>query len=249
MSRAKGPAFLLVADEAGLRAEWKQALARHGQVRAFTSSDSAARELGSGRRWLAFVVATEADGRALIRFLSRLRRSSPRTPSLVITKEAPRSLEAFGDLGFRWLPEDAPASEARYFLGRALALEVTGNEYVASAVEALGRERALTVKQMELTALSTMDLDRDTLVEGLGVSGNTLKTRVRQLLAAFGEESMETLGKTVLWVALSNASRPSFGGIPGPRGTEMGLGALPSERGAELRPAPKPPRKRRSRRK
>jgi len=243
----KGPAFLLVAPDRERRAQWKELLGRHGEVRAFTSLATAQREATAGHRpFLAFVLDVDEDGRSLLRLLTLLRRSAPRTPGLVVSEGPARSAAALHELGFRSLPRAAPAAEGRYFVGYCLALEVSGNPHVAAAVEALGRSRALTPKQMELTAVSTLDIDRDRLAEGLGVSANTLKTRVRQLLRVHHEESLDALGKSVLRRALELASAMPWGTSPGSVRTPEGRGALPAERGATPRPAP--PKKRRRRR-
>jgi hypothetical protein len=70
------------------------------------------------------------------------------------------------------------------------------------------------------------------LVEGLGVSHNTVKTRIRQLLRIHQEETMDTLGKTVLRAALAHATGAS------PTNVDVNTGAMPAERKALPRPKP-----------
>lgn len=234
MARGKTtPSYLLLAPDPGRRAEWMHRLRRHGAVRAFESVDAAKAEVESSRRpWLSFVVDIDGDGRTIQRLLKTMRRAAPDAPGLLVMETTPRSPEAIEEMGFRFLTRDAPVAEIRYFLGYGLALEVTRDPHIAAAVEQLGRQMALTVKQMELTALAATPLARDTLVEGLGVSHNTVKTRIRQLLRIHQEETMDTLGKTVLRAALAHAT-----GAPA-TSADVNTGAMPADRKALPRPKP-----------
>ncbi len=73
-------------------------------------------------------------------------------------------------------------------------------------LEVMAREHALTPKQIELVAYATTQVERMDLVAKLGVSNNTVKTRVRHLLRTLDEKSLDTLGKTVLRRALERAT-------------------------------------------
>ncbi|MBC7173416.1 MAG: hypothetical protein H5U40_13335, partial [Polyangiaceae bacterium] len=157
---------------------------------------------------------------------------APHAPGLLITEDRPRAPESANDAAFRWLPRSTPVSELRCFIGYSLALEVTQDPDIAAVVEEIGRARGLTVKQMELTALATTPLARDSLIEGLGVSQNTVKTRIRQLLRIHQEDSMDTLGKTVLRAALAHSRGTPWSATRG------GAGAMPTERKALARPGP-----------
>src|SRR5690606_21658930 len=174
----------------------------------------------------------DGDGRTIHRLLKSMRRAAPDAPGLLVMESAPRSPEAIEEVGFRFLTRDAPVAEIRHFLGYGLSLEVTRDPHIAAAVEQMGRQMALTVKQMELTALAATPLARDTLVEGLGVSHNTVKTRIRQLLRIHQEETMDTLGKTVLRAALAHSTGAS------PTNVDVNTGAMPAERKALPRPKP-----------
>lgn len=234
MARGKTtPSYLLLAPDPARQAEWMHRLRRHGAVRAFDSIEAAKAEVESSRRpWLSFIVDIDGDGRSIHRLLKSMRRASPDAPGLLVMETPPRSPEAIEEVGFRFLTRDAPVAEIRYFLGYGLALEVTRDPHIAAAVEQMGRQMALTVKQMELTALAATPLARDTLVEGLGVSHNTVKTRIRQLLRIHQEETMDTLGKTVLRAALAHATGAS------PTNVDVHTGAMPAERKALPRPKP-----------
>ena len=234
MARGKTtPSYLLLAPDAARRAEWMHRLRRHGAVKAFDNLEAAKAEVESARRpWLSFIVDIDGDGRAIQRLLRSMRRAAADAPGLLVMESAPRSPEAIEDAGFRFLTRDAPVAEIRYFLGYGLALEVTRDPHIAAAVEQMGRQMALTVTQMELTALAATPLARDTLVEGLGVSHNTVKTRIRQLLRIHQEETMDTLGKSVLRGALAHATGAS------PTNVDVNTGAMPAERKALPRPKP-----------
>jgi DNA-binding NarL/FixJ family response regulator len=236
MARVKTtPSYLLLAPDPARQADWLHRLRRHGAVRAFDGVESAKNEVESARRpWLSFIVDIDGDGRTIHRLLKSMRRAAPDAPGLLVMESPPRSPEAIEEVGFRFLTRDAPVAEIRYFLGYGLALEVTRDPHIAAAVEQMGRQMALTVKQMELTALAATPLARDTLVEGLGVSHNTVKTRIRQLLRIHQEETMDTLGKAVLRGALAHATGAS------PVNVDVGTGAMPADRKALPRPKPSP---------
>lgn len=227
------PSYLLYAEDDARRAEWTKRLRRHGAVKALGSAAEIQRELERPRpNFISFIVDSEGDGRTIQRILKAMRRSNADAPGLFMSENEPRSPEIIESLGFRHVLRDAPISELRAFLGYGLALEITRDPHIAAAVEQMGRQLSLTVKQMELTALSTMTLSRDELIEGLGVSPNTVKTRIRQLLRIHHEETMDALGKKILRAALAHAtgSSPTMGDAP--------VGALPVERKALARPRP-----------
>lgn len=227
------PSYLLYAEDDTRRAEWTKRLRRHGAVRAFESADEVQRQLERPRpNFISFIVDSEGDGRTIQRILKAMRRANSDAPGLFMSETEPRSPDIIEGIGFRHLLRDAPIGEIRAFLGYGLALEITREPHIASAVEQMGRQLSLTVKQMELTALSAITLSRDELIEGLGVSPNTVKTRIRQLLRIHHEETMDALGKKVLRAALAHAtgSAPVLGEAP--------LGALPVERKALARPRP-----------
>lgn len=88
--------------------------------------------------------------------------------------------------------------------GLERASRVVESPILLAAIEVLAREHGLTAKQTELVAYSTTPVDRVALVEKLGVSTNTVKTRVRHLLRALDEKSLDSLGKLVLRRALDS---------------------------------------------
>lgn len=227
------PSYLLYAEDDARRAEWMRRLRRHGAVKALGSADEIQRELERPRpNFISFIVDSEGDGRTIQRILKAMRRSNADAPGLLMSEAEPRSPEIIEGIGFRHASREAPISELRAFLGYGLALEITRDPHIAAAVEQMGRQLSLTVKQMELTALSTMTLSREELIEGLGVSPNTVKTRIRQLLRIHHEDTMDALGKKVLRAALAHAtgSAAAVGETP--------VGALPVERKALARPRP-----------
>ncbi len=243
MARGKGtPSYLLLATDDARRADWKHRLRRHGAVRACASADAAKAELESSRPWLGFVVDVPRDTKAMHRLLRSMRRASPNTLGLLVTIEPAGDPSAVESAGFRHIDQEASITEVRAFLGHGLALEVTQDDNIAQAVEQLGRDKNLTVKQMELTALAATSLDREALVQGLGVSHNTVKTRIRQLLRLHDEETMDSLGKTVLRLALGIATGQAWN----PSGSR---GAMPKERKAVPRPNPMSAKKKATRRK
>lgn len=95
-----------------------------------------------------------------------------------------------------------PVAEQRVREGIERARTVIATAPVLRVIEAMAIEHGLTPKQVELVAYSTTHADRAELVTKLGVSTNTIKTRVRHLLRTLDEKSLDSLGKTVLRRAL-----------------------------------------------
>lgn len=230
-------AFFLYAPSASRADDWERRLRRHAHVvvirdlAEFTAEDTP--------RWLGCIVDAHHDvdpratrevssTRAVVRMVRTLHEQQPDAPILVTSPSRLPMLP----VAAQWYPSRMPTSEARFFVGKCLALEITRQPLVAEAVETLAREKGLTAKQMELTAVSTLDVPREDLIAGLGVSANTVKTRVRQLLRLHEAESMDQLGKHVLRLAL-DASSPARS-----RGGNWEVGVLPKERGAAPRSKP-----------
>ena len=96
------------------------------------------------------------------------------------------------------------SNEKRVREGLERARRVVESAPLLTVIESIARERGLTAKQTELVAYSTTPVDRAELVTKLGVSTNTVKTRVRHLLRALDEKSLDSLGKRVLRRALES---------------------------------------------
>jgi len=113
--------------------------------------------------------------------------------------------DSIAPASFRSVPVRSTAGERRVSDGVDRAKGIVGSPIVLRAIEMLAREHHLTPKQVELVAYSTTRVDRAELVTKLGVSTNTVKTRVRHLLRALEEKSLDSLGKTVLRRAIDDA--------------------------------------------
>jgi len=237
-------AFLVVANRVRAR-RLEARLASHALTEVVSSLTEARPLLRTHERWLGWWINGLRDPDALAALWRA--RTPGCTPPVLLISDARSELEV-ATLPHRWLPKSAPRAEERYFLGYCLAYEVTGRELVAAAVENLGREHELTARQMELAAISTLPQGRDDILRRLGVSPNTLKTRVRLLLRVLQHDTLDSLGKTVLRSARDLAPAPSA-----PHGVPLHVlrppqaGLLPAERLLrELPPAvaEEPPRKR-----
>lgn len=106
-------------------------------------------------------------------------------------------------------PSRSTSGDRRVRDGIDRAKGIIASPILLRAIESLAREHGLTPKQVELVAYSTTDVDRVELVTKLGVSTNTVKTRVRHLLRTLDEKSLDSLGKTVLRRALDGLDAPS----------------------------------------
>lgn len=206
MTEVTNARFLLLAPEKNTRDYYKDRLATFGSVKASRTAESARREVDRAKAgYTALLVAVEADTRPVQRLIQAMRKQAPAAPILVITDEAPRGAKQYAAQTVRTATDAESADELRFFTGAAVALAQTENAAITQAVEKLARDHAMTVKQMQLTALSTTDIEREALIEGLGVSQNTVKTRIRHLLRMHDVETLDGLGKRVLRDALARA--------------------------------------------
>jgi hypothetical protein len=74
------------------------------------------------------------------------------------------------------------------FAAYVLAKHYTQIESVAEVIRDLAHEHNLTVKQSELVIVHCLDVSRRDILARLGISENTLKTRIRLLARVFGAE-------------------------------------------------------------
>jgi hypothetical protein len=87
-----------------------------------------------------------------------------------------------------------------------LAKHYTQIESVAEVVRELAFEHDLTVKQSELVIVHTLDVSRRDILARLGISENTLKTRIRLLAKVFGAEAgMSEVAQRILRKAAMSA--------------------------------------------
>lgn len=206
MTEVTNARFLLLATDKVAGKTWKDHLGAFGTVRATRAADSARRELSRARAgFTALLVDMDVDTRPVQRLIQAMRAQAPAAPILLVTAEPARAAAQLRRQGVRQAVRGQASEEARYFLGAAVALAQTENPAIAQAIEGLGRDHEMTVKQMQLTALSTTDIDREALIDGLGVSQNTVKTRIRHLLRMHEVATLDGLGKRVLRDALARA--------------------------------------------
>lgn len=221
------PAFLVVATRGSARRLGTR-LATHALTQVVSSGAAARPLLRTHERWLGWWIDGVGDQQELAALWRA--RAPGSTPPVLVVSDARPELDV-ATLPHRWLPRSAPRAEERYFLGYCLAYEVSGRGLVAAAVENLGREHELTARQMELTAIATLPQGRDHILRGLGVSPNTLKTRVRQLLRVLQHDTLDGLGKTVLRAALDLAPVPATPhGVPLHVSRPPAAGLLPAQR-------------------
>jgi FixJ family two-component response regulator len=97
-----------------------------------------------------------------------------------------------------------PVAEADLlgFVQRAIAFERVPQRRLGRVIDELAREAALTPHEVEIVASALADIPRPALRKQLGISENTLKTRVRILLGKTGHTSLGALAKQLLREAL-----------------------------------------------
>jgi hypothetical protein len=93
-----------------------------------------------------------------------------------------------------------------------LAKHYTQIESVAEVVRELAFEHDLTVKQSELVIVHTLDVSRRDILGRLGISENTLKTRIRLLAKVFGAEA--GMSEVALRILRKAAMSPDERGRP-----------------------------------
>lgn len=197
------PGFLLVTADEGLFSALVPALQSFSVVRRARNHSEALSALRTKGRWAGVVLDLDHPERERGDFLGQLRELQPLVSVLAVTSRASVELvnrvHAFrAELVLKPVGSDNLLSFAR----RGLAHAYLPDERVAARIDALARERSLTVRECQLLIYTLGNDSRLQMLRRLGVSPNTLKTQVRALLRKCQAPCMDTLATMVLRDAL-----------------------------------------------
>ena len=150
--------------------------------------------------------------------LETLRDRKPPVLSLVLTSHNDRehiNRARFLQAGFVCKPPSAESLEG--FARRAITHHWTRDIRVAQVVDALALERRLTPREAEIVAASVAGMPRRLVASEIGVSENTVKVQIRQLLLKCKATSLDEVADGVLRKALSGSGlhRAVGAGSPG----------------------------------
>lgn len=127
----------------------------------------------------------------------------PRISALVLTANTqPKIVNNSFLLGASFLTKPTTEESLETFARRALACEGVEDTRVLHVVEAVATEWSLSDREVELLGLAVADRPRDELADALGVTENTTKTQVKNLLRKSNTKNLDHLVRVILKRAL-----------------------------------------------
>jgi DNA-binding NarL/FixJ family response regulator len=193
------PPVLVVEDEQLLASGMRRALLRTQEVEIVSTVAAALEQLLPPHEWSAIIVDVglpDGDGLEVVR---AARAAFPLLPILVLTgRHDHRTINEAHRLraSFRCKPVDA--TELMEFVRESQALTRIPEEELTRAVDRSALECKLTPTEARLVRAALSQLSRDELVSRLGVTENTLKTHVKNVLKKTGHDSMHSLCLSLL---------------------------------------------------
>ncbi len=224
MAGRAGPTILLVEYRTRTRRRLARVLEERGIEVVALGDLVAARSTAAERTFDAWVfgrvAASEGDDDVLA-LIESLRSAGDRAPILVVSATHDRRRASrCHRLGASCVYEPLANDTLALFAARA-ALD-TGGE-LERQVDALGVERALTQREVELALLVGRGLARKDIAAALATQESTAKALVRSLLGKTGHTSLDALARSLLEARLQRAAIH-------PRRTSKPLAALREER-------------------
>ncbi len=198
------PGFLVVEDD-DLVARWLvRAFSKFRPVhRAGTVADGRARLADPNLKLVALCTDINLPDGLGLDVLRTARELHPRIATLVLTANTqPKIVNNSFLLGASFLSKPTTAESLETFARRALACEGVEDTRVLRVLEMVAGEWSLSDREVELLGLAVADRPRDQLADALGVTENTTKTQVKNLLRKSGTKNLDHLVRVVLHRAL-----------------------------------------------
>lgn len=212
--------LLIVEDETSSAQSLSRILQRFRVTEIAGSVSEAIAALEARQRWTGLVVDVGLPDGSGLQVVEFARRSMPLVPVLVLTGRNDRAvINRAHQLRAEFVCKPALEADLYGFVRRAVAFERVPDERMAWLIEELSRHCELTSKETEVVAAAVANTPRNVLLEQFGVTDNTLKTQVRQVLRKTGFDSLDALTKALLREALSGSGEvPLFDGaaVPDP---------------------------------
>jgi DNA-binding NarL/FixJ family response regulator len=193
--------ILLVEDDEILGRALTNVVGREADTTRTTTIAAAKRILKQRRGWDAMILdigLPDGDG---LDFLAWAREAGLDLPTLVITGLYEPAHANRADLlkaQFAFKPEILPNVKAFIRQVSATATEADATERAVVVAERLARKAGMTESEVELLRLVAGGVARSDLAERLGLSENTVKTRVRNLLDKIRMPNLDAFTRAVL---------------------------------------------------
>lgn len=201
------PASFLVVEDDELVARWLvRAFTRFRPVvRVANVADARARLADPELRLVALCTDVNLPDGSGIDVLRAAREAHPRLAALVLTASTiPKVVNGSFLLGASFLTKPTTEESLDTFARRALACEQVEDNRVLRVLETVASEWALSDREVELLGLSVADRPRDQLAAALGVTENTTKSQVKNLLRKAAARNLDHAVIIVLKRALKN---------------------------------------------
>ncbi len=196
--------LLVVEDEVSNAQTLCRVLQRFRVTEIAGSVREATAVLATHQRWTGLVVDIGLPDGSGLDVVAVARRTMPLVPVLVLTGRNDRTvINRAHQLRAEFVCKPATDADLYGFVRRAVAFERVPDERMAWLIEELSQHCELTAKETEVVAAAVANTPRHVLLEQFGVTDNTLKTQVRQVLRKTGFDSLDALTKALLREALS----------------------------------------------
>ena len=203
--------FLVVEDEPQAAENLVRMLQRVRPTLFALTIREAKEHLAAPRAWtglIADIGLPDGSGLDVVRFA---RDRFPLLPVLVLTGHHDRtSINTSHELRAEFVCKPASEADLFGFVRRAVAFERVPDQRLASLVDEVARQCALTTREADILAAALGSTTRAQLLDQFGVTDNTLKSQIRTLLRKTNQDSLDSLTKVVLREALAGgrASAP-----------------------------------------
>jgi DNA-binding NarL/FixJ family response regulator len=130
--------------------------------------------------------------------LQRLRARFPGTPVMVVTGSRDPAIPNRSHLlDAMFVAKPVPVENVDHFLAW-IETAGSGGDPVAAAIAQLARQYQLPPRETQILAVSLSGVERKQLAVKLGISENTLKSRIRALIGRTGDSSLDGVERRVL---------------------------------------------------
>ena len=131
--------------------------------------------------------------------LQRLRARFPGTPAMMVTgSRDPRIANRSHLLDAMFVAKPVPIENVDHFLRWIELAALPPTDPVASAIGHFAAQFRLPARAIEILEVSLGGVERKQLATRLGISENTLKSRIRALLGRTGDTSLDGVERRVL---------------------------------------------------
>lgn len=162
--------------------------------------------LESRKRLVAMILETDLPSGSGLHLANIARKQRPLLPILVLTSRAePELINGAHALRAEYHCKPTHRSALRGFMRRAVAFERIEDQRIGWAVDEMSSRNRLNPRDVDLLVAALAGVTRKTLADELGISENTLKSQVRQVLRKCGASTLEELARATLQLAITDA--------------------------------------------